>query len=104
MSNEKNHEILEGEDEAQIIELIDNEGKQVRYELLDVVPYEEEEYIVVVPEEGSGEEADEVEIYRIVPDEEEDTETYVGLSTLEEVEAVYAAFKERNQEWFNFES
>ncbi len=53
--------------------------------------------------EGESDAVEEVEIYEIVPDEEEDTETYVGLKSAEEVDQVYQEFKKRSEEFFSFE-
>ena len=91
-------------EEPTLLELTDMDGNEVLYELLDVVPLNEKEYIVVVPYvEGESDAVEEVEIYEIVPDEEEDTETYVGLKSAEEVDQVYQEFKKRSEEFFSFE-
>ena len=45
---------------------------------------------------------EEVEIYEIVPDEDEDTESYIGLKSKEELDAVYAEFQKRGEEFFDF--
>ncbi len=66
------------------------------------MPYQEKEYIVVVPYVEGGDEVESVEIYEVVPNEDDDTETYVGLKTREEVEAVYQEFQKRAEEYFNF--
>lgn len=96
-----NPDISEEEDEGDIIELTDQNGEVVRYELLDVVPYKEEEYIVVIP--ADDEEAEEVEIYQIVPDESDETETYVGIDDDELLEDVFEEFKNRNADLYDFE-
>ena len=91
-------------EEPTLLELTDMDGNEVLYELLDVVPLNEKEYIVVVPYvEGESDAVEAVEIYEIVPDEEEDTETYVGLKSAEEVDQVYQEFKKRSEEFFSFE-
>lgn len=96
---------LDEEEEAPVLmELTDAEGVEHLYELLDVVPLNDKEYIVVVPYvEGGTDEAEPVEIYEVVPDEEEETESYVGLKTKAEVDAVYAEFMKRGEEFFDFE-
>lgn len=102
MADNKNINVpSEEEDDMNIITLQSMDGKEsIDFELLDVVPYEDEEYIVIVPVEVS--EIDNVEIYRIQADPETDEETYVGLETQEEVDAVYAEFKKRNADNFDF--
>lgn len=96
------------DEEDDVLELEDANGKTVRYELLDVVPYEDNEYICVVPyldeDAPETEESDEVEIYRVVPAESDDQdELYVSVNSQEELSAVYDEFKKRNADVFNFE-
>jgi len=94
----------EEEEELDILELEDQDGNKVVFEILDVVPYNDMDYIVVVPYvEEVPDEPESVEIYRIVPDDTSDMETYVGLDSQEEIDAVYDEFQKRNAEWFDFE-
>lgn len=93
----------EREEMDSIISLTDEQGNEVEFELLDVVPYNGQEYIAIVPVEEDDEESQMVQLYRIVPDENGETETYVGLETEEELDAVYDEFQKRNAELFNFE-
>ena len=89
-------------DEMSIISLTDEQGNEVEFELLDVVPYNNQEYIAIVPVEDE-EESQMVQLYRIVPDEDGESETYVGLESEEELDAVYDEFQKRNADLFNFE-
>lgn len=101
MSDLENKDMLEEEEEVTILSVTDTKtGEEVKFELLDIVPYEGLEYLAVVPVDGSE---DALELYRIIPDDENDTETYEGIESEEELEAVYQIFKERNQDLFNFE-
>ena len=94
---------IEEEEEPVLLELTDADGNEVQYELLDVVPYMEKDYIVVVPYiVGDDSPVEQVEIYRVEPDEEQDTETYVGLETQAEVDAVFKLFQKRSEEFFDF--
>jgi len=84
-----------------ILELQTADGKTERFELLDVVNYNDEDYIVIAPEEEG--EVDFVEIYRVEEDPEDpEMENYMGLESQEEVDAVYAIFKERNKDLFDW--
>ncbi|MCF0135731.1 MAG: DUF1292 domain-containing protein [Lachnospiraceae bacterium] len=101
MSDEKNLPVeSEEEDDMEIITLTDQEGNEVEFELLDVVPYENEEYLVLAPVEPG--EVDNVEIFRIEADPESDEESYFGLDSEEELEAVYEEFKKRNADLYDF--
>lgn len=84
------------------IVLTDEEGNEIEFELLDVVPYNGNEYIAIVPTDETREDSDMVQLYRIVPDEDGETETYVGLETEEELDAVYDEFQKRNEFLFDF--
>ena len=93
----------EEEEEAglTILELQTTDGKVERFELLDVVNYNDEDYIVIAPEEESD--VDYVEIYRVEEDPENpEMENYMGLESQEEVDAVYEIFKERNKDLFDW--
>lgn len=92
----------EREEMDSIISLTDEQGNEVEFELLDVVPYNNQEYIAIVPVEDD-EESQMVQLYRIVPDEDGESETYVGLDSEEELDAVYDEFQKRNADLFNFE-
>ena len=86
-----------------IIALTDEQGNEVEFELLDVVPYNGQEYIALIPVTDDEEESQMVQLYRIVPDEDGESETYMGLESEEELDAVYDEFQKRNEELFNFE-
>ena len=90
-------------DEMSIISLTDEQGNEVEFELLDVVPYNGQENIAIIPVAEDDEESQMVQLYRIVPDEDGESETYMGLESEEELDAVYDEFQKRNAELFNFE-
>ncbi|MBR2715208.1 MAG: DUF1292 domain-containing protein [Ruminococcus sp.] len=85
--------------EPQIITLEDNEGNEVEFELLDVVEYESEEYIVLIE---NNEEAQDVVILKIESVDDE-TENYVGIDDEELLSAVFETFKEKYKDEFDFE-
>ena len=63
-----------------IIVLNDEEGKEVQFEFLDLVEYESEEYVVLlpIPEEGE-EDSGEVVILKVEDTDSEDEESYVSV-------------------------
>lgn len=81
-----------------IIVLTDEDGMDVRFEFLDVVFWQEKEYVVLLPVDDGGDGL--VVIFRVEGDG--DDETYVGIDNEVEAEAVFAAFKAKNREVFNF--
>lgn len=84
--------------DGEIIVLNDETGADVRFWLLDVVPYEGEDYAVLLP---ADEEADSFLILLAEPDPA-DPEDYLfsGIDSAETVGAVFAAFKARHPEDF----
>ncbi|MBE6824993.1 MAG: DUF1292 domain-containing protein [Ruminococcaceae bacterium] len=85
--------------EPQLITLEDNEGNEVEFELLDVVDYENEEYIVLIE---NDEDAQDVVILKIESVDDE-TENYVGIDDEELLSNVFEAFKEKYKDEFDFE-
>lgn len=84
-----------------IITLTDEEGQEVFFEFLDLIEYEDEEYVVLLPIDDEFE--GQVVILRIeIGDENEDKETYLSVDDLDTLNAVFAIFKEKFKEEFNF--
>ncbi|MBQ2972303.1 MAG: DUF1292 domain-containing protein [Ruminococcus sp.] len=85
--------------EPQIVVLEDNEGNEVEFELLDVVEYEGEEYIVLIE---NDEEAQDVTILKIESIDDE-TEEYFGIDDEELLQNIFEVFKEKYKDEFDFE-
>lgn len=97
--------ILNPEDESNLIILNDDEGNEVKFEFLDLIKYEEEDYVVLlpVPEEGT-EDDNEVVILKLESTESEDEESYVSVDDEATLTAVFEIFKEKFKDEFNFEN
>lgn len=99
---DENNEGLEMNEELDnIITLNDEEGKEVQFEFLDLIEYNSEEYVILLPIEET-EEAGEVVILKVEQTENEDEESYVGVEDEEELNAVFAIFKDKFKDEFNF--
>ncbi|MBQ7964526.1 MAG: DUF1292 domain-containing protein [Ruminococcus sp.] len=85
--------------EPEIVVLQDNEGNEVEFELLDVVEYEGEEYIVLIE---NDEQAQDVTILKIESIDDE-TEEYFGIDDEEILTNVFEVFKEKYKDEFDFE-
>ena len=86
-----------------IIVLNDEEGKEVKFEFLDLVEYEDEEYVVLLPtDEEDAEEAGEVVILKVEDTDSEDEESYVSVDDQETLNTVFEMFKEKFKDEFNF--
>ena len=96
--------IDENLEESNIIVLNDDEGNEVRFEFLDLIKYEEEDYVVLLPVPEEGEEEDnEVVILKLEATESEEEESYVSIDDEETLTAVFEIFKEKFKDEFNFE-
>ena len=87
-----------------IIILNDEEGNEVKFEFLDLVELDDEEYVVLLPMlEDDEEEEGEVVILKLEDtDEETEEESYVGVEDEEILNKVFAIFKEKYKDEFNF--
>ena len=73
----------------------DENGNEVKFEFLDLMEYEGEEYIILLPTEES-EDNDEVVILKVEDVEDDpDMETYVSVDDEDTLNAVFEMFKEK---------
>ncbi len=84
-----------------IIILNDEDGNEVKFEFLDLIEYSGEEYVILLPVEEE-EDADEVVILKVEDTGSEDEESYVGVDDQEILNAVFAIFKDKFKDEFNF--
>lgn len=96
MNEEKNNEELDN-----IIVLNDEEGNEAEFEFLDLIEFEGEEYVVLLPVEESDD-AGEVVILKLEDTESEDEESYVSVDDEEVLNKVFEIFKEKFKDDFNF--
>jgi len=98
-------ENFEGEELDNIVILNDEEGNEVKFEFLDLVELDDEEYVVLLPvtEEGEEEEG-EVVILKVedTDDENSDEESYVSIEDEEVLNKVFEIFKEKFKDDFDF--
>ena len=98
------NENYEGEDLDNVVILNDEDGNEVRFEFLDLVELEDEEYVVLLPvaEEGEEEEGEVVILKVEDVDEESDEESYVSVDDDETLNRVFEIFKEKFKDDFDF--
>ncbi len=94
--DEKNNEELDN-----IIVLNDEEGNEAEFEFLDLIEYEGEEYVVLLPVE-EADDAGEVVILKLEDSESEDEESYVSVDDEDTLNKVFEIFKEKFKDDFNF--
>ena len=87
-----------------IIILNDEEGKENRFEFLDLIELDNEEYVVLLPaDEEESDEPGEVVILKVEEsDEESDEESYVSVDDEEILNKVFEMFKEKFKDEFDF--
>lgn len=99
----ENNDMQEMDDELDnIIVLNDEEGKEVQFEFLDLIEYEGEEYVILLPIEENEEESGEVVILKLEDTDSEDEESYVSVDDQEVLNKVFEIFKEKFKDEFNF--
>ena len=86
-----------------VITLTDSDGSDVDFEVLDIVPYKEHEYVVMLPvdDESDSPEAFILELLEAEEDNEEDM--LQGVEDEEILNAVFNLFMEKNADEFQFE-
>lgn len=91
------------DDMDNILLLNDEDGNEVQFEFLDLIDYDDEEYVVLLPvEEDSEDEIGEVVILKVEQTESEDQESYVGVEDEEILNKVFEIFKEKFKDEFNY--
>lgn len=92
------------EEFSNIIVLNDENGNEVQFEFLDLIEYESEQFVVLLPVLEEGQEDDgEVVILKVDDSEENaDEESYVSVDDEETLTAVFEIFKDKFKEEFNF--
>ena len=90
-------------EEDGIVVLKDEEGKDVEFEFLDLIEYNNENYVVLLPvDEVENEDADEVVILKEEDTPEGEEESYVSVDDEETLNKVFEIFKDKFKEEFNF--
>ena len=87
-----------------VIVLNNENGEEVKFEFLDLVELEDEQYVVLLPmTEGDEEDEGEVVILKVEDtDEDSDEESYVSVEDEEILMKVFNIFKEKFKDEFDF--
>ena len=94
-----------GEELDNIIILNDEDGNEVKFEFLDLIELDDEEYVVLLPVSEEGEEEEgEVVILKIEDNDNEDSEeeSYVSVEDESTLNKVFEIFKEKFKDDFDF--
>ena len=102
LNQNQEENLNEGEELDNILVLNDEEGNEVEFEFLDLIEYEGEEYVVLLPVEEESEEPGEVVILKLEDTESEDEESYVSVDDEATLNKIFEIFKEKFEDEFNF--
>ena len=97
-------ENFEGEELDNIITLNDEDGNEVKFEFLDLIDFENEQYVVLLPvlEEGEEDEGERVILKLEDSEEDSDQESYVSVENEETLMKVFNIFKDKFKDEFDF--
>ena len=96
------NEEYDGEEMDNIVILNDEDGNEVKFEFLDLVELDEEEYVILLPVTEEGEEYEGEVVILKVEDSENEEESYVSVEDEETLNKVFEIFKERFKDDFDF--
>lgn len=88
------------EESDNIVILNDEDGNDIQFEFLDLIEYDGNQYVVLLPAEESEDDGEVVILE--VEEADGDEETYSSVDDPDILEAVYQIFKDRFKEDFNF--
>ena len=98
--SENNNELFDEEELDNIVYLSDENGNEVAFEFLDLIEYQGDEYVVLLPTD-EDDDAGEVVILK-VEEIGDDQESYVSVDDDETLQAVFQVFKDKFSDEFNF--
>lgn len=99
-NNSQSDEMNGGEN---IISLKDENGNDVNFEFLDMINYENENYIVLLPADENAEDGDEVVILKQAKsDDGSDEEEYDSVEDEDTLNTIFDMFKEKYKDEFDF--
>ena len=86
-----------------IITLNDEYGNEVKFEFLDLIEYNDEEYVVLLPMDSEEDDDGEVVILRLEDtDEDSEEESYVSVEDEDILMEVFNIFKDKFKDEFDF--
>ena len=86
-----------------IITLNDENGNEVKFEFLDLIEYNDEEYVVLLPMDSEEYDDGEVVILRLEDtDEDSEEESYVSVEDEDILMEVFNIFKDKFKDEFDF--
>ena len=101
--DENNINNEEYNEDDSIVILKDEDGNDVKFEFLDLIEYNGDNYVILLPaDDVESENADEVVILREDSQPDEEEESYVSVGDEEVLNSVFEIFKDKFKDEFNF--
>ncbi len=91
------------EEYTNVITLTDSDGSDVDFEVLDIVPYKEHEYAVLLPVDDESDSPEAVILELLEAEEDNEEDMLQGVEDEEILNAVFNLFMEKNADEFQFE-
>ncbi|MCI6634345.1 MAG: DUF1292 domain-containing protein [Clostridiales bacterium] len=91
------------EEYTNVITLTDSDGSDVDFEVLDIVPYKEHEYVVMLPVDDESDSPEAVILELLEAEEDNEEDMLQGVDDEEILNAVFNLFMEKNAGEFQFE-
>ena len=91
------------EEYTNVITLTDSDGSDVDFEVLDIVPYKEHEYVVMLPVDDESDSPEAVILELLEAEEDNEEDMLQGVEDEEIRNAVFNLFMEKNADDFQFE-
>ena len=91
------------EEYTNVITLTDSDGSDVDFEVLDIVPYKEHEYVVMLPVDDESDSPEAVILELLEAEEDNEEDMLQGVEDEEILNAVFNLFMEKNADDFQFE-
>ncbi len=102
MSEDINNNEENNLEDDNIVILNDENGEEVKFEFLDLIELDGEEYVVLLPVEESDEPGEVVILQIEDSDDDSEEESYVSVEDEEILNKVFEIFKEKFKDDFDF--
>ena len=91
------------EEYTNVITLTDSDGSDVDFEVLDIIPYNDYEYAVLLPVDDESDSPEAVILELLEAEEDNEEDMLQGVEDEEILNAVFNLFMEKNADDFQFE-
>ena len=91
------------EEYTNVITLTDSDGSDVDFEVLDIIPYKDHEYAVLLPVDDESDSPEAVILELLEAEEDNEEDMLQGVEDEEILNAVFNLFMEKNAGEFQFE-